>query len=59
MPHLPAAEALSHITVLDMTPAGARPTPTRQLADWGANFILAEFGLTPKEIQKLRAEAVV
>jgi len=39
MPHISASEALSHITVLDLTRVRSGPTALRQLADWGANVI--------------------
>jgi len=42
MPHVPASEALSRYTVLDLTRARAGPTCVRQLADWGANVIRVE-----------------
>lgn len=42
MPHQPASEALSHITVLDVTRVRSGPTAVRQLADWGANVIKIE-----------------
>ena len=37
-----ASEALSHITVLDLTRVRSGPTAVRQLADWGANVIKIE-----------------
>ena len=42
MPHIKASEALSHITVLDLTRVRSGPTAVRQLADWGANVIKIE-----------------
>ena len=42
MPHKKASEALSHITVLDLTRVRSGPTAVRQLADWGANVIKIE-----------------
>ena len=42
MPHVQASEALSHITVLDLTRVRSGPTAVRQLADWGANVIKIE-----------------
>lgn len=42
MPHRPASDALSHITVLDLTRARSGPTAVRQLADWGADVIKIE-----------------
>ena len=42
MPHIFASEALSHITVLDLTRVRSGPTAVRQLADWGANVIKIE-----------------
>ena len=42
MPHISASEALSHITVLDLTRVRSGPTAVRQLADWGANVIKIE-----------------
>jgi len=42
MPHVPASDALSHITVLDVTRVRSGPTAVRQLADWGANVIKIE-----------------
>jgi len=42
MAHIPASEALSRITVLDLTRVRSGPTAVRQLADWGANVIKVE-----------------
>jgi len=42
MPHNPASQALSHITVLDVTRVRSGPTAVRELADWGANVIKVE-----------------
>jgi formyl-CoA transferase len=42
MPHIPASQALSHITVLDVTRVRSGPTAVRELADWGANVIKIE-----------------
>jgi crotonobetainyl-CoA:carnitine CoA-transferase CaiB-like acyl-CoA transferase len=39
MPWLPASQALSRFTVLDLTRVRSGPTCVRQLADWGANVI--------------------
>ncbi len=39
MSHIPASQALSHITVIDLTQVRAGPTCCRQLADWGAHVI--------------------
>src|SRR5215468_2551856 len=37
-----ASDALSHLTVLDLTRVRAGPTAVRQLADWGARVIKIE-----------------
>ena len=42
MPHKKASDALSHITVIDLTRVRSGPTAVRQLADWGANVIKIE-----------------
>ncbi len=42
MVHVPASEALSRFTVLDLTRVRSGPTAVRQLADWGANVIKIE-----------------
>ena len=42
MANIPASQALSHFTVLDLTRVRAGPTAVRQLADWGANAIKIE-----------------
>ena len=42
MAHDSASEALSGLTVLDLSRARAGPTAARQLADWGANVIKIE-----------------
>ncbi|MDH3642092.1 MAG: CoA transferase [Gammaproteobacteria bacterium] len=42
MGHIPACDALSRITVLDLTRVRSGPTAVRQLADWGANVIKVE-----------------
>jgi formyl-CoA transferase len=42
MPFTPAADALSHLTVLDLSRVRSGPTCARQLADWGANVIRVE-----------------
>jgi formyl-CoA transferase len=39
---MPASEALSHLTVLDLTRVRAGPTAVRQLADWGARVVKIE-----------------
>jgi formyl-CoA transferase len=38
----PASDALSHVTVLDLTRVRAGPTAVRQLADWGAQVVKIE-----------------
>jgi formyl-CoA transferase len=48
MPFTRASEALSHITVLDLTRVRSGPTCVRQLADWGANVIKIE---TPPHLE--------
>lgn len=42
MPFPHASEALSRLTVLDLTRVRSGPTAVRQLADWGANVIKIE-----------------
>ncbi len=42
MPHIPASDALSDVTVLDLTRVRSGPTAVRQLADWGADVIKIE-----------------
>lgn len=42
MAFTPASDALSDITVLDLTRVRSGPTCVRQLADWGANVIKVE-----------------
>ena len=42
MSRIAASEALSGLTVLDLTRARAGPTAARQLADWGANVLKIE-----------------
>ncbi|MFQ6017352.1 MAG: CaiB/BaiF CoA transferase family protein [Kiloniellaceae bacterium] len=42
MVHVPASEALSRFTVLDLSRVRAGPTAVRQLADWGANVVKIE-----------------
>jgi crotonobetainyl-CoA:carnitine CoA-transferase CaiB-like acyl-CoA transferase len=42
MTHLPASDALSEFTVLDLTRVRSGPTAVRQLADWGADVIKIE-----------------
>ncbi len=37
-----ASNALSHLTVIDLTRVRAGPTAVRQLADWGAQVIKIE-----------------
>jgi hypothetical protein len=37
-----ASDALSHLTVLDLTRVRAGPTAVRQLADWGAKVVKIE-----------------
>ncbi|TWB59150.1 CoA transferase [Bradyrhizobium sacchari] len=54
MPFPHASEALSRFTVLDLTRVRSGPTCVRQLADWGANVIKKEFGLSGDEIAGLR-----
>ncbi|HSM20192.1 MAG TPA: CaiB/BaiF CoA-transferase family protein [Hyphomicrobiales bacterium] len=39
MPNMPASQALSRFTVLDLTRVRSGPTTVRQLADWGADAI--------------------
>lgn len=42
MANIPASEALSRFTILDLTRVRSGPTAVRQLADWGANTIKIE-----------------
>ncbi|MDP2618694.1 MAG: CaiB/BaiF CoA-transferase family protein [Hyphomicrobiales bacterium] len=42
MANIPASQALSRFTVLDLTRVRSGPTAVRQLADWGANAIKIE-----------------
>jgi crotonobetainyl-CoA:carnitine CoA-transferase CaiB-like acyl-CoA transferase len=45
MPFVPAADALSHLKVIDLTRVRAGPTCARQFADWGADVIMVELPL--------------
>jgi crotonobetainyl-CoA:carnitine CoA-transferase CaiB-like acyl-CoA transferase len=49
MPFPRASQALSRVTVLDLTRVRSGPTCVRQLADWGANVIKIE---TPPHLEK-------
>ena len=42
MANIPASDALSRFTILDLTRVRSGPTTVRQLADWGANAIKIE-----------------
>src|SRR3982751_6076408 len=44
-----ASDALSHLTVLDLTRVRAGPTAVRQLADWGAKVIKIEMPAAMEE----------
>ena len=44
-----ASDALSHLTVLDLTRVRAGPTAVRQLADWGAHVIKIEMPASMEE----------
>lgn len=48
VPFMPASNALSHLTVLDLSRVRSGPTCVRQLADWGANVIMVEM---PSDLQ--------
>jgi crotonobetainyl-CoA:carnitine CoA-transferase CaiB-like acyl-CoA transferase len=44
-----ASDALSHLTVLDLTRVRAGPTAVRQLADWGAKVVKIEMPAAMEE----------